>query len=117
MKLIKFKNDQGVTYKELKMSGVTSLVIADETAEQLAEGMVISATVTDTTFDDALALCYASRLAAYPDIGQVMEALIKALGLVLNYILSVQFQYLSYYKVFLFQNIYRNRHEQSIQQN
>lgn len=78
MKLITFKNDQGVTYKELKMSGVTSLVIADETAEQLAEGMVISATVTDTTFDDALALCYASRLAAYPDIGQVMEALIKA---------------------------------------
>lgn len=78
MKLITFKNNQGLTYFTKKFDGDPTQFIADEIAAQLAENMVVTAEVVDTDYQDALALCYASRLAAYPDIGQVMEALIKA---------------------------------------
>lgn len=76
MKKIKFKNNLGEVYSVFEMEDPTQL-IAKETADQLAEGMVISVEIEDITYQKALDECHKNRAANYPDIGQVLEAVLE----------------------------------------
>ena len=76
MKKVTFKNNQGVAYWVLETEDPTQ-VIAKETADQLSEGMTITVEVQDITYQKALAECHKNRAANYPDIGQIVEAILE----------------------------------------
>lgn len=76
MKKVTLRNNLGEVYGIVKMENPTQF-IADETAAQLAEGMQITATVDDITYEEELKECHRLRMSEYPDLGDLVEALIE----------------------------------------